>query len=213
MKIAIIGATGRVGTHLTKEALNRGNYVTAISRHTDAILPAERLSVRTVDVQNFEALSKILAGHDAVVSAFNPVSDQPSLYEHFIKGSKDIQRAVKMANVKRFLFVGGAGSLFINGRQVVDSPEFPTEWLTGARAARDYLEIIKEEADLDWTFLSPALMVHFQGQRAGKYRVNTESPVFDQNGKSQISGQDLAGAILDELESNQFIKKRFTVGY
>jgi uncharacterized protein len=75
------------------------------------------------------------------------------------------------------------------------------------------LNIIKEEGRLDWTFLSPALIVEFNGIRKGKYRVNTDTPVFDSNGKSEISAQDLGIAIIDELENNQFIKQRFTVGY
>ena len=73
--------------------------------------------------------------------------------------------------------------------QVVDRPEFPEEWLDGARAARDFLEIIKAEDTLDWTHLSSAMKVNFQGERLGKYRTNMERPVFDINGKSEISGE------------------------
>lgn len=212
MKIAIIGATGLVGSRVLAEALNRGHEVTAIARKTEALKPQENLTIVAADVNEVGALSEILKGHDAVVSAFNAGWGNPNLYQDFIKGSEDIQQAVKQAGVKRFLVVGGAGSLYINGKQLVDSPEFPKEWLSGAQAARDYLNIIKEETELDWTFLSPAIMLH-PGERTGKYRVNTESPVFNEEGKSEISVEDLAVAIIDVLEKNEFVKQRFTAAY
>jgi putative NADH-flavin reductase len=95
---------------------------------------------------------------------------------------------------------------------LVDSPEFPKEWKTGATAARDYLNILKKEKDLDWTFLSPAIELH-PGKRTGVFRLGTDQPVFDDKNQGKISVEDLAVAIIDELEQNQFIKRRFTVGY
>jgi len=111
------------------------------------------------------------------------------------------------------LVVGGAGSLEIApGVQLVDTPQFPAEWKTGATAARDYLNIIKKENDLDWTFLSPAIHLH-PGARTGVFRLGTDQPVFDADHKSEITVEDMAVAIINELEQNQFIKKRFTLGY
>lgn len=212
MKIAIIGATGLVGSRVLTEALSRGHEVTAIARKTDSIATQNELTIVSADVTDVDALAKILAGHDAVVSAFNAGWGNPNLYQDFLSGSEGIQAAVKKSGVKRFLVIGGAGSLFIDGKQLVDSPEFPKEWLSGAQSARDYLNIIREETELDWTFLSPAIMLH-PGERTGKYRTNTESPVFSAEGKSEISVEDLAVAIIDELENNQFVQKRFTAAY
>jgi putative NADH-flavin reductase len=214
MKIAIIGATGYVGSAVLTEALHRGHDVTAIARNTDKITTKNpKLKVVSADIDDSDNLAKILAGHDAIVSAFNAGLTNPNLYNDFIKGSETIQNATKLAGVKRFLIVGGAGSLEIApGLQLVDSPEFPKEWKTGATAARDYLNIIKKERDLDWTFLSPAIELH-PGKRTGVFRLGTDQPVFDEKNQGKISVEDLAVAIIDELEQNRFIKRRFTVGY
>ncbi len=207
MKIALIGATGFVGTAVLNEALNRGHQVTAIARNTAKITVSDpNLTLKETDVYNIEKLATAIASTDAVVSAFNSGED-------FIKGSESIQQATKQAGIKRFLIIGGAGSLEVKpGVQLVDTPEFPAEWKKGASAARDYLDILKKETELDWTFVSPAIILH-PGQRTGKFRLGTDQPVFDANGKSEVSVEDMAVAIIDELEKNQFIKKRFTLGY
>ncbi len=214
MKIAIIGATGFVGSAVLNEALHRGHEVTAIARNIDKITTKNaKLKVLSADVDDIANLAKILAGHDAVVNAFNAGWTNPNLYNDFIKGSEAIQQATKLSGVKRLLVVGGAGSLEIaSGVQLVDTPEFPAQWKSGATAARDYLNIIKKEKDLDWTFLSPAIQLH-PGKRTGVFRLGTDQPVFDDKNQADISVEDLAVAIIDELEENRFIKRRFTVGY
>lgn len=214
MKLVVIGASGFVGTQVVKEALQRGYSVTAVARDTGKIAEkSDRLQTVQADIFDTAALAKIMAGHDAVISAYNSGWSNPNLYDDFINGSKSIQEATKQAGVKRLLVVGGAGSLFIQpGVQLVDTPQFPAEWKTGATAARDYLNILKTETALDWTFLSPAIMLH-PGKRTGQYRTGTEEPVFDSNNKCEISVEDLAVALMDEVEKKQFIRKRFTVGY
>jgi len=214
MKIALIGATGFVGSAVLNEALNRGHKVTATARDTSKItVKNDNLTVVNANVYDTEALVKVLTGHEAIVNAFNAGWTNPNLYDDFIKGSESIQQAVKLSGVKRLLVVGGAGSLEIApGVQLVDTPQFPAEWKTGATAARDYLNIIKKENDLDWTFLSPAIHLH-PGARTGVFRLGTDQPVFDADHKSEITVEDMAVAIINELEQNQFIKKRFTLGY
>ncbi|GAA3983921.1 NAD(P)-dependent oxidoreductase [Mucilaginibacter dorajii] len=214
MKVALIGATGFVGTAVLNEALNRGCDVTAIARDPKKItLTNDKLTLVAADVYAADKLAEVLKGHDAVVNTFNAGWGNPDLYNDFIKGSEAIQQATKLAGIKRLLVVGGAGSLYAApGLQLVDSPQFPAEWKTGATAARDYLNTIKKEEELNWTFLSPAINLH-PGTRTGKFRLGTDEPVFDANGKSEISVEDMAIAILDELENNQFVKRRFTLGY
>jgi putative NADH-flavin reductase len=154
--------------------------------------------------------------NDAVISAYNAGWTNPDLYNEFLKGSQTIQAAVKKSGVKRLIVVGGAGSLFIApGRQIVDTEGFPSEWKPGALAARDYLNIIKEEQVLDWTFFSPAVEMHqgTSGTRKGTYRTGLENPVFDANGRSIISVEDTAVAIVDELEKPKHIQQRFTAAY
>lgn len=217
MKVALIGATGFVGSHLLKEALQRGHEVTAIVR--DPAKLAEKnpqLKVVQGDISDVPQLAALLAGHDLVLSAYNAGWTNPNLYHDFIAGSEAIEAATMQAGVKRLLVIGGAGSLEIQpGLQLVDTPQFPAEYKAGATAARDYLNILKKNTQLDWTFFSPAIEMH-QGittGRTGKYRIGTDSPVFDANNRSILSVEDLAIAVLDEVENKQFIRKRFTAAY
>jgi hypothetical protein len=214
MKITLIGASGFVGSSILNEALERGHNVTAIVRNPQKItVQNKNLTVIAADVMDEEKLPSLLKGNDAVISSYNPGWKDPEIFNHYLEGSQKIMNAVKSSGVKRFFVIGGAGSLEIEpGKQLVDSSQFPAEWKHGALAARDFLNIIRNENDLDWTFLSPAIMLH-PGERTGKYRTNTDNPVFDENGKCEISVQDLAAALIDELENPKFIKKRFTVGY
>jgi putative NADH-flavin reductase len=214
MKLALIGATGFVGKAVLNEALQRGYDVTAIARDPQKVDAAsDKLTLKAADVFDTNSLAIVLKGHDAVVSAYNAGWTNPDLYNDFVKGSEAIQQAVKQAGVKRLLVVGGAGSLYAApGLQLVDSPQFPAEWKAGATAARDYLNTLKKENELDWTFLSPAINLH-PGERTGKFRLGTDEPVFNEKGVHEISVEDLAVAILNELENNQFVKRRFTVGY
>ncbi|RAJ94010.1 hypothetical protein LX87_03894 [Larkinella arboricola] len=214
MKIALIGASGYVGSSLLTEALNRGHEVTAIVRHPEKVtVENDRLTVLRGDAQQEDEVASLVAGHDAVVSAYNPGWDNPNIYNDSLVGLQAIQSGTRKAGVKRLLVVGGAGSLEIApGVQLVDTPQFPEAWKAGALAARDYLTILRKETELDWTFLSPAILLE-PGERTGKFRLGTEQPVFDANGDSKISVGDLAVALLDELENSQFIRQRFTLGY
>jgi putative NADH-flavin reductase len=214
MKLALIGATGFVGKAVLTEALSRGYEVTAIARDPQKIeVTNDKLTLSAADVLDTNKLAEILKGHDAVVNSFNAGWTNPDLYNAFLKGSEAIQTAVKQSGVKRLLVIGGAGSLFVApGVQLVDSPQFPAEWKAGATAARDYLNELKKETELDWTFLSPAINLH-PGQRTGTFRLGTEEPLFDEKGHHEISVEDLAVAIINELENNEFVKRRFTVGY
>ena len=215
MKIAIIGATGFLGANLVKEFANRNHEVTAISRGASA---EEKLNVTNVkaDVFNIDELAAVLKGQDVVVSAYNPGWTNPNIYDDAIAGSKAIQEAVKKSGVKRYIYIGGAGSLYIApGLQLIDTPEFPAEYKAGASAARDYLNILREEKDLDWAFFSPAIEMH-QGidtGRTGKYRLGLENPVFDDNNRSILSGEDVAVVIADEAESPKHHQQRFTAAY
>lgn len=217
MKIVLIGASGFVGSHLLTEALQRGHQVTAVVRHPEKITVSHpNLTVKKGDVLNEDEVAALVAGQDAVISAYNPGWHNPRIYEEFLEGAQAIQRGVKKAGVKRLLTIGGAGSLEIApGVQLVDTPQFPAEYKAGATAARDYLNILKQETDLDWTFLSPAILMHpgIKTGRTGKYRTGTNQPVFNDKQESTISVEDLSVAILDEIENSQFIRQRFTVAY
>jgi|SRR6218665_1068915 len=215
MKIAIIGATGFVGSTILKEAASRNHEVTAIARN-----PKEEsqtnVTWKKADINNVDELAEILAGNDLVISSFNAGWTNPNLYNDFLEGSKLIQLAVKASGVKRFITIGGAGSLYIAPEtQLVDTPEFPKEYLAGATAARDYLNIIRKEKELDWAFFSPAIEMHpgITTGRTGKYRLGLENPVVNEEGRGILSVEDLAVVIIDEAENQKHHQTRFTAAY
>jgi len=213
MKIALIGATGFVGSALLNELAERGHKITAIARNP---LNDEKANWVKADVADVSELATILKGHDAVISAYNPGWTNPNIYEDFISGSKKIQQAVKDSGVNRLIVIGGGGSLFVAPDvQAVDTPDFPKEYYPGATAARDYLDIIRDEKELDWAFFSPAFEMH-QGittGRTGHYRLGLENPVFDADNRSILSVEDLAVVIADEVQNPKHHQQRFTAAY
>ncbi|WP_205508858.1 NAD(P)-dependent oxidoreductase [Longitalea arenae] len=216
MKVALIGATGFVGSAILNELTQRGHQVTALVRNPEAVKQDHHVIAKKVNALHANEVAAAVKGHDVVISAYNAGWTNPNLYNEFLQGSDAIQQGVKNAGVKRLLIIGGAGSLYVaDGVQKVDSPGFPEEWKPGALAARDYLNIIKKEQELDWTFLSPAIEMHpgTSGVRKGKYRTGLDNPVYNDQGRSVISVEDVAVAVVDEVEAPKFIRKRFTVAY
>jgi uncharacterized protein len=213
MKIALIGATGFVGSAILKEALDRGHEVMAIVRNPDTLTPHEKLRPMKGDVYNEAEIFRLVAGSDAVISAFNPGWSNPDIYSQQVKGARSIINGVKNSGVKRLLFVGGAGSLEVTpGVQSVDMPGFPAEYKQGALATRDTLTMLRKETGLEWSFLSPSADL-FPGQRTGKFRLGADQLLTNAQGESRISVEDYAMAMIDEVEKPQHIRRRFTVGY
>ncbi|MDN3588156.1 NAD(P)H-binding protein [Pedobacter aquatilis] len=216
MKVAVIGASGFVGKALVNELVNRGNEVIAIARDTEKIENNDdKVTKVSVDVLDTEKLAAAINGADAVVSAFNPGWANPNLYNETFAGAKAIQAGVKASNVKRFIFIGGAGTLQIDGNQLVDGENFPKDIYPGASAVRDYFNILKEEKGLDWLFFSPAIEMHpgITIGRTGKYRLGKTSPVFNEEGRSILSVEDLSIVLADELENNAHHQEQFTAAY
>ena len=215
MKIALIGATGFVGTAVVAELLQRGHHVTALVRNPARLAPQSNLTAQALDANSPDAVAAAVTGHDAVISAFNPGWDVPELYAQFMKGNDAIVAGVERSGVKRLLVVGGAGSLFVApGVQMVDTPEFashvPPNIIPGAKAARDALTALRANTALDWTFLSPPALLA-PGERSGKYRVGGEQLLMAGEAPADISVADLAVAIVDEIETPRHVRARFTV--
>lgn len=216
MKVALIGATGFVGNALLDELLARGHQVTALARNPDKLAARPQLQVVKADVQDAAQVQAAVAGHDAVISAFNPGWANPNIYQDFMSGTRAIVAGIKAAGVMRYIVIGGAGSLYApDGTQLVDSPNFPAAIYPGASAARDGLTELKQESALDWTQLSPPVAFHAGGptERTGKYRVGSDTPLNTGDGPGTISAADLALAVVDELEAPKHIGKRFTVAW
>ena len=163
------------------------------------------------DVLDPESVAAAVAGHDAVISAVGPrPGDDPGIVA---EAARPLLDGVRRAGVRRLLVVGGAGSLEVApGVQLIDSPTFPAEWKPVAQAHRDELAIYRRNTDLDWSYLSPAGLIG-PGTRTGKYRVGADQLLTDAEGKSTISMEDFAVALLDELEHPAHIRQRFTVAY
>ncbi|MDZ5649120.1 NAD(P)-dependent oxidoreductase [Nitrospirillum sp. BR 11828] len=207
MNIALIGATGNVGTRILAELRRRGHTVTAIVRNAAKVPAQEGVTAKAGDIGDAAGLAPLLAGHDAVISSI-PFSglDLTSLVT-----------AVKTAAVKRLLIVGGAGSLEVApGVALIDTPEFPAAYKAEASAGRDVLNALRQgiaqEGGVEWTFLSPSAYI-FPGERTGQFRLADDQLLVDAEGKSHISYEDFAVALVDEVESPAHANRRFTVGY
>ena len=203
MNIALIGATGFIGSRLLTELTRRGHKVTAIVRNPEKVPAGAGISARKGDVFDRDGLSALLAGHDAVISAVHfSASDAATLLS-----------AVKQSGVTRYLVVGGAGSLEVApGVKLFDTKEFPAIYLDEARKGGAFLDLLKAETALDWTFLSPSALIQ-PGERTGKFRLGKGQLLVDANGNSAISAEDYAIALVDELEKPAHSRQRFTVGY
>jgi putative NADH-flavin reductase len=210
--IALIGATGFIGSALLQEALSRGHRVTALVTRPERLPEHPALRAVQADVTDTAALADQLHGHDAVISAFSGHA-QGDVRGYYLQGVRSIVAAVRASGVPRLLMVGGAGSLEVApGRQVLDTPDFPAQWRGSAEGARDALNLLRAEAGLDWTMLSPAALIE-PGERTGQFRLGTDQLVVDASGASRISVQDYAVAMLDELERPAHRGRRFTLGY
>lgn len=209
MKVAIIGASGFIGAAILNEALQRGHTVTAIVRNPEKItVKSPQLTVKQADVTSTADLSSLLAGNEAVITSYSAYDT-----ETYVKAIHAIIDGTRKAGIKRLLAVSGAGSLEVEpGVQLLDTPEFPAEWKGGASATRDAFYVIKQQHDLDWTVLSPAMMIE-PGERTGKFRLGKDQVVADEKGDSRISTADYAVAMIDELETPAHVKERFTLAY
>lgn len=201
-RIALIGASGNVGSRLLKELSERGHRVSAIVRSPEKIPALPGVTAVAGDVNDGSGLAALLAGHDAVVSS-----------TRFIDTPFDILiEAVRASGVKRFLVVGGAGSLEVApGQRLVDQPDFPAQYKAEALRGAEFLDLLKTTGDLDWTFLSPSALF-VPGERTGKFRLGKDQLLTTDKGSS-ISYEDFAIAMADEIENLKHVRQRFTVGY
>jgi putative NADH-flavin reductase len=183
MKIALIGATGNIGSAIAQEALRRKHAVTGITRRTSGLPPTlTGIEVRSADVLDQAALTAAVEGHDVLASAFGPGADAALI----VDATRAIVAAARAVGIKRVIVVGGAGSLEIGGgKQLVDSPNFPAAYRSYALAHREALAVLRDAADLNWTFFAPAAEIG-PGDKVGKFRVSVRSLIADEAGRSAI---------------------------
>ncbi|WP_342362372.1 NAD(P)-dependent oxidoreductase [Terrarubrum flagellatum] len=203
MKVALIGATGFIGSRLLAELTSRGHDVTAIVRNPEKVPAGPKVVAKKGDVFDAASLGALLKGHDVVISAVHFSASDP----------KALIAAAKASGAKRYLVVGGAGSLEVApGKKLFDIPEFPAMYLAEAKKGGEFLDLLRDEKDLNWTFFSPAAMIE-PGERTGKFRLGGDQLVANEKGDSRISAEDYAVALVDELETPKHERKRFTIGY
>ena len=202
MKVALIGASGQAGSRLLAELTRRGHQVTGIARHPEKIAASPGVAARKGDVFDKAGIVALIKGHDAVISSVHFTASDPKI----------LIEAVRESGVKRYFVVGGAGSLEVApGVKLIDTPQFPAAYKAEASKGGEFLELLRKENDLEWTFLSPSAMF-VAGERTGKFRLGKDQLLTNEKGSS-ISFEDFAIAAVDELEKPAHAQQRFTVGY
>lgn len=209
MKIAIIGAAGKEGNCLTKEAVSRGHTVTAIVRDAQKIKMSD---VKVLEKDLFDLTYDDLKNFDIVIDAFGAWTPETlPLHEKSLKHLTDI---LKNHENIRLLIVGGAGSLYVDSEhkiRLMDTPEFPDAFMPLAAAMGKAFDELKKTENVNWTYLSPAADFVAGGERTGKYKLGGDELIVNGAGNSQISYADYAIAMIDEAENGKFLKQRFSV--
>lgn len=205
-KIAVIGATGKAGSQIIKEAAERGHEVTAIVRNASK-LADKNVAVLEKDI--FNLTSDDLTKFDVVVNAFGAPMGEEHLH---VEAGNVLIDALKGANT-RLIVVGGAGSLYVDEAKtlkVLDTPDFPAMFLPTASNQGKNLEILQGTSDLNWTFISPSALFA-EGTRTGSYQSGKDNLLVNSKGESYVSYEDYAIAVVDEIDNPKHLNERFTV--
>lgn len=233
MQIGVIGATGTIGSRIVTEALSRGHRVTAFSRDATKIEDSrENVTWKSIDILDATGISAVLPGLDVLISAFGPGNGARDMTGSLALAIADPKAYTRAATAllaaldsrprTRLIVIGGAASLEVRpGLVFTDSGELidqaldqfglPREYAAVMRGHGDALGILRASNRL-WTYFSPAIEIA-PGERTGRFRVGTDQPVLDADGRSRISAEDAAIAVIDEAELPRFVQRRFTIGY
>lgn len=212
LKIVLFGASGNLGSRIAKEALARGQHVTAVMRNPARLsLRHENLRAMRADATDPLLVATVARGHDVIISAIGATPDSP---ESLAQAATSMMQGAREVGIKRVMVVNGAGSLEVSkGKLLMDTPQFPADWRWVAKAHRDALAVLRARgSDLDWTAVSPAAMIE-PGKRTGNFRLGGDQLLADAKGQSRISMEDYAAAFMDELESERYVGRRMSVAY
>ena len=220
MNVVLLAATGQAGRTILNELINRGHQVTAVARNLEKLPEQLPQSVKRVqdDLSSADRIAEIIAGADAVVSAFGPSSSDPrytsdqSYTDQLVSLTERAIAAVRKAGVPRLIVVGGCGSLeFSPGVTVLDSGHWPPQYVPIAKSHVKAFAALRA-SDINWTYFSCPMSIT-PGERTGKFRLGGDNLIKDAQGKSRVSFEDYAVALVNELEKPAHERARFTVGY
>ncbi|OKJ73194.1 NAD(P)-dependent oxidoreductase [Streptomyces sp. CB02460] len=233
MHIGVIGATGGIGSRVVTEALDRGHHVTAFSRDATRIEDDRKNVVwKSVDVLDTDAVAAALPGMDVLISGFQPGNAAKDMADTvtrsiadpaaYATAARSLLKALESHPRTRLIVIGGAGSLETEPgvvradsdallHETLDAIGLPREYAAAVRGHRDALNVLRTSNRL-WTYFSPAEDIA-PGERTGRFRIGGDQPVTDADGRSRISMEDAAIALVDEAELPRFVQRRFTIGY
>ncbi|WP_229399549.1 NAD(P)-dependent oxidoreductase [Micromonospora okii] len=210
--IVVFGAGGTAGSRITVEAVNRGHRVTAAVRRPEAVgyLPAA-VRVVTGDATSARSARELAPGTDAMVVAIG--GGERALWRDAAENLITVLRDLPAP--PRVIHVGGGSTLLTpRGTPFLEEPDFPEEYRDSALGQADALAWYRSAtAGVTWTYVSPPPLEFRPGERTGRYRTGTDEPVTDERGRAALSYEDLAVAVVDEIENPRFENMRFTVGY
>ncbi|MFD8207744.1 NAD(P)-dependent oxidoreductase [Streptomyces sp. NPDC059695] len=235
MHIGVIGATGTLGSRVVAEALERGHHIRAFSRDATETAAGEtraNITWASLDVLAPEAVAAVLPGLDVLVSAFQPGNASRDLADTvrrsiadagvYAAAARSLLKALESHPRTRLIVIGGAGSLEVEPGVVLADAEdrlhatldevgLPRAYAAAVRGHRDALNVLRL-SNRRWTYFSPAEDIA-PGTRTGRFRIGDDQPVRDAEGRSRVSAEDAAVALVDEAELPRFVQRRFTIGY
>ena len=206
MKIAVLAANGKLGSLIVKEAVERGNDVTAIVREENKTVAKKSIKKDILDLTEND-----LKDYDVVITAFGAWTEETlPLHKTTVEHLSNI-----LANKNtRLLVVGGAGSLYTDESfktQLFTTPDFPVDYFPIASNQAKGLDVLRSRKDVKWTYVSPAAEFEFDWERKGEYQLAGEVFTVNAQGKSEISYADYAIAMIDEAEKGKHINQRISV--
>ncbi|WP_328499651.1 NAD(P)H-binding protein [Streptomyces sp. NBC_00457] len=233
MHLGVIGATGTIGSRVVTEALGRGHQVTAFSRDATRIEENRKdITWKSLNVLDADAVAAAIPGLDVLISGFQPGNAAQDIADTVARSIADptvyataaqaLLKALETHSRTRLIVIGGAGSLEIEPgvvradsdellNEALDAIGLPREYAAAVRGHRDALNVLRLSNRL-WTYFSPAEDIA-PGERTGRFRVGSDQTILDADGRSRISAEDAAVALVDEAELPRFVQRRFTVGY
>jgi uncharacterized protein len=202
LRIALYGGTGMIGSRVAREAADRGHRVTVLTRSGAGQVP-DGVARRIGDAGDDDDVAMVSAQHDVVISAIGPRRAGGRAQDYL----DTIQTLVENVGPRRLIVMGGAGSLQISpGLRLVDTPNFPPAARAEELIQVAALDLLRDSQNLaDWVYVSPAPSVA-PGERTGRYVLGTDTLIGD-----FITAEDLAVAILDEVEHPRFRRARIAV--